>query len=515
MKSFSESLQITKNMNLAKQCFGLMVKHGIDPEKFVEWYCDFGVIHQEQGVLLESSIKWLETQSLLTEMPTWFNNVGNSLSSGFGAVKNKVAGAIQNNFGPQAMGNYAQKAGNMAAGVQNLVNQTGQTMSNMHDKFHQGLGHPNWWRQAQAAEQALNLLHRRIGVSPNLMQAVGGQQFMQTVLQLMQTLRSMDQTQIAASEDSTIASSSTKQKMPEPLPGDTVPFRVNVKTNESFQIKNEIRAGLKKLQSYGHDPVKFVEWFISEIQKINEGLWDSAGEFLGNTWANTMGSANRWLTGSPQQKWGHDAAIRTKNKDLEAITKAVQSLDAFQKIVGNLNPEFKNTLNNVLNVLQGDAVKQYVSEQPPQSQQSQQSHAVDVNKLSAFAQTKSNPKVQTSLKPGSDPEVGGNPGSSQAVLSPMTSWVDPKSVSDARGNVAHKKRVGETLNNFEKDVDYVEGQSISDEEKHAAVAALLQKYGNANGMNTPTECRKYWLDYFAESNFYKSLLGSSGKSWFN
>jgi len=331
MKSFTESLQITNNMNLAKQCFTLMAEKGIDPRQYVEWYCDFGIHYQEKNILFESSIKWLKTEASLTEieMPQWATNAGQY-------IKKQVG----NYLNPEAMGGYVAKANKLGG-------QIGQAATNIQNKFHQGMGQPTWWRQAAAAEQALNQLHRRIGVSPQLSQAVGGQAFMQTVLQLMQVLKSKDPSQIT---------SSATPMPPEDSTGDA--WRGHT---ESLKLKNDIRDGLKTLLSLGHDPVAFVEWFGQEINNLNEGLWDSTKEFLGNTWANTMGTANRWLTGGEKQKWGHDSSQRVSRKDSEAITQAMQTLNGFQKSIGNLNPEFKKTLDGVLNVLQSDPVKQHIS----------------------------------------------------------------------------------------------------------------------------------------------------------
>lgn len=478
MKSFSESLKITKNMNLAKQCFALMAENGIDPERYVEWYCDFGVIYQESGVLLEGSMKWLKTESLLVE------------AGWMGAVKD-AAGAVGNYFSPTAMGNYAQKAGQAVAGAKQFANQVGQTAGNMQDKFQQGMGQPQFWRQAQAAEQALNQLHRRIGVSPQLLQAVGGQGFMQTILQMIETLKNPKQ--IAAP---------TATPMP-PEDSTTDAWRNHT---ESVRLKNDIKAGLRSLQSFGYDPVEFVEWFEKEIQNLNEGLWDSAGEWLGNQWANTMGTANRWLTGGQKQAWGHDAKNRVQKKDSEAITAALKALNQLNS-VGNINPEFKATLDNVLKGLQTDPVKQYMSGTP----------APEAAPEGETAPEGEAPETAPEGEALPDNGMGGN----TAELANAPAWAGqlPQGLPDDPANVQAAMNIFNTLPDDQKqEIDQnarrvwvrkgkpSQDQAGMDLDKSRAMYAMSQRLDMSK---LPTE----WFQQ-DDLRFIESICGST-KSWFN
>ena len=327
MKSFSESLQITKNMNLAKHCFLMMAEQGVNPISFVDWYTEEGVSYQQNGVLQESANIWLKE----AELPQTSHSLGT------------WAGKARKVFG-QGL-NWARTAAN-----------------HMQNDYHKGMGYSDWHQQVDVAEKALNILHRRMGVSPDLLQDVGGQQFMQTVLGLIQTLRSKNWEEIGNSRKINSNSSIPED---EPQSFDT--------HNESYvndlKIKNEIRSNLRKIQSFGIDPVEFVEQYSKQI--LSEGMWDRAGEAFGNFGANVAGSMGRWMTGSQRQSWGFDAKNRITRKNSESITSAMNALGQLEKQIGNVNPEFKKTLDAVIDGLEKARQKTQERQSQAAPQQSQ------------------------------------------------------------------------------------------------------------------------------------------------
>jgi hypothetical protein len=284
MKSFFESVQVTKNFKLARECFSLMAEQGLNPVQFVDWYIQEGMSLPN---LQESSETWLKKQTLIVEF--W-----------------------------------------------------GQTSDQIEDP------------ELNSAEKALNLLHRRMGVSPELLQAVGGSQFMQTVLNLIQILRSKDMSKMAGGEP--------EQQEPEPFQNPN-----GYGYGESFvndlKIKNEIRSNLKKLQSYGFSPHFMVEQY-------SEGMFDNAGEWLGNQWANVKGAFNRWGGGQSQsQPWGYDAQRRVAQKNSESITSAMTALQQLKSKFGpNIQQDFNEKIEDVL---QGLQQAQYKMQQKQQVQAAQ------------------------------------------------------------------------------------------------------------------------------------------------
>ena len=315
MKSFSESLRITKNMNFAKQCFHLMEENGLNPMDFVDWYC-------EEGVLLER----------LNE--DWQSSLGGAANQ-FGGWLGQTGQKIKDQW-------------------QNLK----QTAGSARDQYHAGMGHQSWYREVGSAAAALDQLHRRMGVSPTLRNGIGGDQFMQMILQLIQILKGKQWDQMVAAPV-TNSPEISNEAPPQSMPAQDTSMAVS-----HYDPDLEISNKLHELQSYGIDPVQFVNWFG---EQLNEGLFDGAGEWIGNQWANLSGTAQRWLTGDQKQSWGYDAQLRIQRKDKESIDGAMKALNALQSAIESngqqINAQFKQTIDAVLNQLR--------NYQPPQPQQQQ------------------------------------------------------------------------------------------------------------------------------------------------
>lgn len=62
MRTFTETLKFNSNLKMLEDCFALMSEKGIDPNRFVEWYCHFGIEKQDQSILIESCNLWIENE---------------------------------------------------------------------------------------------------------------------------------------------------------------------------------------------------------------------------------------------------------------------------------------------------------------------------------------------------------------------------------------------------------------------------------------------------------------------
>ena len=354
MKTFSQSLKITNNMNLAKNCFYEMQNNGINPCDFVVWLEEY--LKENDAVNLEEdSKKWLEDQFSIKEgmfdrvaqgyqnapqpgQPSPFASrmgkmVGN-LAQGVGSAVGKMASSSQD----------AYKQFNKAVDPNDVRNQDNhlqniqQNLTQMQNQPVQQNPADQYSSELDNAAVALNNLHKRMGVSKDLLNNLGGMPFMTAILSLVQMLKNKNMGEIVAQE--------------------------NTSTDKDLERL------LEEIQSYGTNVERLADWMVSKLETIEEGFLDKAGEWLGNQWANVKGAFNRW-TGGEGQKWGFDAASRVKYKNSEAIQNALQTLSNLQdKLGNNISPAFKQSLDTILANLQKN--HQQAQQQPQQPQQPQQ-----------------------------------------------------------------------------------------------------------------------------------------------
>ncbi|RTK96671.1 MAG: hypothetical protein EKK64_03540 [Neisseriaceae bacterium] len=357
MKTFHQSLRITNNVNLAKGCFYEMQKNGVNPCDFVTWLEDF---LKENNIddLVEESKNWLNNQlslqeGILDRMGQGFNSApkpGNPspLASKLGSMAgnaaqwagNKLGSAISsskdayNQFNKSVDPNNIQYQNNHLQNMQQNLSQMQNQQPQKPDASAQFSG------EFDNAAAALNNLHKRMGVSKDLLNNLGGMPFMTAILSLIQILKNKNMGDIVA--------------------------------QESYRQEENIKELLESIQSYGVDVERLADWMVSKLETIEEGFLDKAGEWLGNQWANVKGAFNRW-TGGESQKWGFDADSRVKFKNAEAIQNALQALSGLQSKLGNnMNPVFKNSLDQILSSLQNNVQQQAQPQNQAQQQPQQQ-----------------------------------------------------------------------------------------------------------------------------------------------
>lgn len=362
MKSFYESLQITKNMNLMKECLYLMEENNINPVKFVEWFTTEGCL-LENDLLLEASEAALTTWQDKNDRINYADNLPRTFQDSYGQRSYHYEGKPT----PTSSTNHtvASLAGDLAQNVGQKVGQFQQNFARfgknakefgggLRDKWHKGLGDPDWYREAGTAEQALNMLSKRLGVSSELSQKLGGPQFSSTILSMIEMLRNKQWDKMKN------APQNNDEYKPE------ISLAYSDYRPENF--KKSLEHNLTILQQAGIDPIQFVEEY-SQIIMLNEGWWDNTKNALGNFWHNATGRLQRWANGDQQQNWGWDAKERDRKKDLEAVNNAFTAL---KNLDGKVSGEFAKSLNSVVKQLdpqQNYSLKSLWSSTQQQTQQ--------------------------------------------------------------------------------------------------------------------------------------------------
>jgi hypothetical protein len=154
MKTFYESLSKTKNTLLLKECFVLMSQKGVDPNKFVEWYCSEGFIHQKNGNLPKQLQEWAISEG------AWGTGLGATAGTMMaGPIGGAVGGYLGNKVG-NWLGTQFNQQQNQPAD-QNQPNQNQQP--NQNDKIN--------------AAKALTNFHKFYQNSPSLQQQINNPEF--------------------------------------------------------------------------------------------------------------------------------------------------------------------------------------------------------------------------------------------------------------------------------------------------------------------------------------------------
>ena len=405
MKTFIESMKITHNLVLLKESFVLMSGIGINPNRFVEWYC-------EEGVLLENSAteKWLADELLLIEgiindkfkkyapdaqkigyaggkflgtagagaadTVTAGANLGGHMLAGAGkgvvsGINSIYPGADEkiNKFGQNVKNFFTQPTGQQNQqqdpdGLQNQSNQQQNTQAPLNPHI-------------KSATEALKSLSLRMNKSAALKQKIGGDAFQSTILKLINMLNNPSSFAMEEPQQQ-----GNVMQFPQQSPVAKAESRFYSTLSKLYEQRLIIN-GLNDLQKYGINPEEFVEWYREEGRFLNEGWMDGVSDFGGNLWANMKdawknrgsGLKNVW------NNWGQAGKERQANVDSErdnnSVQNAVKALDELEKEVGqNVKPEFLELINNIKQKLSvqpetpqnGDAEQQQEPEQQPQQQ---------------------------------------------------------------------------------------------------------------------------------------------------
>lgn len=314
MKTFFESLNITKNTRILEKLVLDLEYAGINSNEFIDWYIAEGLDLQKNNILTEGFNDWVRTEGIL-------DNIYNRFTGG------KSSGQKQDySRSPVVQGikGTGQKVGQF---VQNQGNRVGQAMGWARDAysgFNQGLqgdtGNNDGQRTfpfmgnnlsnapapsvVKSTRDALANLSKRIQYSKELQDALNDPGFGQSVLDLTAELNSI---------------------------------------KESYLLKSKLFV----LKSNGLDVENLVEWFAEEAIKFDEGIGDwfsKAGNWIKDQWGNAK---KTWNT------WGEKGNVdETKKRDKQAVDNAMKALEALkQKHGSNISANFSSLLDTVFNKL--------------------------------------------------------------------------------------------------------------------------------------------------------------------
>ena len=328
MRSFSESLRLTKNIKLLEQALVLMADKGIDPEKFINWYVEDGQF-EDHLILNEFLNKWFPTASGLANRASQGYSAGSS-------VEKPSAGAeyMGSALGSAAQG-LAKRVGSWASSAKGagdsftkgvIGDQPQQNQNQQVSSTANGQSQPQMTplQKSQAvARHALDTLSKRLGVSKDLQNKVSDPEFHKNIINLIGSLKNS--------------------------------LEESVQT-DFFDEDLEIKKQLFELQNQGIDVVAFTEWYADNY---SENWFQKAGDWIGNQWSNVKSAWSNWGKAGQQRQAGVDA-----ERDVQSITLAMSALRELQSKLGtNVNQDFTKTLNSVIEKLG------QMGNQAPQSQQ--------------------------------------------------------------------------------------------------------------------------------------------------
>ena len=337
MKTFNETLKINNTKRKLFETFVLMSRNGIDPMRFVDWYTLDGIEKQNQGLLVEASEEWLISEGWWDNIKAGANAVGRGIAN---VATGNVAGGAPGAPGTPHAGGHEGKPGEEGKPADPMA------------------GH------MKNAHTALDSLSKRMGNSKGLAQELGGQQFQSMVANLMYMIQNNQVVQQGDPATATAAPTAAPTAHPPTAKPAAEPHdqfgagpeigphsESNGFTNFTgkIRLRNEIKTGLRELQEYNVNPVKFVDWYIEEGQYLNE---NAVGDWFGRQWAGLGGAFSGKGYSAAGQEWQQG---KDKKRDDEAVQQAINTLWQFEREMKaanvNFTPDFAKTLNDVRNGL--------------------------------------------------------------------------------------------------------------------------------------------------------------------
>ena len=335
MRTFSESLTITKNFNLIKEAFKLMILNRIHPMNFVEWYTTDGVIYQGNGRLNESMAAWTEEQTNSQQMYDYIKKgaIGGALAGGAivpvgGALPGMAIGGLAG-LGAYGLGKFDKWM-------------TGDKKAPPAEA-----GHP-LAKATKELEAALSELSKRYNSSAEMKKKITDPEFQRTLMLLINALK-FNLEQPAAAPETTPPENAPNPPQPakvDPMANLTMQ-RPDYKTDpmgalsydqrrksmglkdhynpylnrNKYRLKESIRKSLKDLARMGYNPEAVFESYIKTLESRLDESW---GNWLGQLGANVSG----WMGG---KGWGSGAKQYDGNQDDIAIQNVSQKLDVLER----------------------------------------------------------------------------------------------------------------------------------------------------------------------------------------
>lgn len=454
MKTFNESLQITKNLAMLNDLFVRMSEKNIDPTNFVEWYANEG---QNQEIFLESAAQWIQEEGMLRNAIG--NGVGNAaswLGRNAGRVVGGLAGgAVDAGRGAidalgkagNAIGQGAKQGWN-ATNPQQPQNQQSQTPQQPQQQNQQAQPQPQtqqpqqqFAQHAAAASKAMDVLSARIGKSKTLQDKIGDKAFGSTIMSLKQMLDDPSKLIVQSQQPQNQSQQpQPQQNQAQPSSSDNIDVSFESLVDK-VRLRNQIRTQLRYMQEQGLEPDVVANWYIKEGRYVED--WEGVKDWGKNLWANVKGAWDKW--GEAGQKRQAEADAK---RDSDAIAAALQSIEGLEKGMGNSTPsqEFSNALN---------VVKTKLTELQSQAQQ---------------ADSQEDPTGQD-LQPMGDDDGTQQPQQSQPQdpnQQTQPDYWDEKEVADLRAKAANNDpSVPPEIVQIHNDAN------LSDQEKHEKIASFL------------------------------------------
>ena len=334
MRTFSESLTITKNFNLIKEAFKLMILNRIHPMNFVEWYTTDGVIYQGNGRLNESMAAWTEEQTNSQQMYDYIKKgaIGGALAGGAivpvgGALPGMAIGGLAG-LGAYGLGKFDKWM-------------TGDKKAPPAEA-----GHP-LAKATKELEAALSELSKRYNSSAEMKKKITDPEFQRTLMLLINALK-FNLEQPAAAPETTPPENAPNPPQPAKVdPMANLTQKPDYKTDpmgaltywqrrqamglkdhynpylnrNKYRLKESIRKSLKDLARMGYNPEAVFESYIKTLESRLDESW---GNWLGQLGANVSG----WMGG---KGWGSGAKQYDGNQDDIAIQNVSQKLDVLER----------------------------------------------------------------------------------------------------------------------------------------------------------------------------------------
>jgi hypothetical protein len=297
MKTFFESLTVTKNTKLLQQLVSDLEGLGINHNDFLDWYLREGISLHQSNLLVEGFDDWALEEGI-------FSNLANRWVSG------KQAGQSDQQENPvfthagKTLGGYAEKGGKFLGAQIGKARDAYQSFSKgISDAGPQGVGEP--------ARVALSDLSSRLQRSRDLSAAVNDPEFGRQIIDLISRIRTLRE--------------------------------------------NVIEDKLLILSSIGLDVEDLVEWFSNERVNFNEGIgswFQKAGNWLSNKWDGIKRGWNDFKQGPMVQGFKQAFKQAGEQKDKKAVDNAIKALSALKQKHGtNVDRDFLSLLNGVLSKL--------------------------------------------------------------------------------------------------------------------------------------------------------------------
>ena len=375
MKTFRESLIITRNYKILEQLVTDIELSGLDSNKFLDWYLEEGLHLQKHNLLKEGFTQALEEGIWSNIAGRWSHGKesGQGLAHRFPRL-NKfgrqlgTATQLGGEFLGKQIGRARDAYNSFSSGIEGKPDQPakGYTDQQMRLPFdNRGNNSQTSQDLISAAKSAVNDLSKRYNLSKDLQAAINDDRFGEQLIQLLNMLNSL-------------------------------------------KVENSIRGKLFFLSSKGLDVENLVDWFSEERLSINEGIGDwfsKAKNWLGSQWQNVKHAWNSWGEGDKN-------VAKQKNRD--AVSRAIKSLSLLkQKYGDSIDQEFSGVLDTVLS-------KVNAAQTEPQAQAQTEPQAQAQTEPQAQSQTEpftyTDPAKDTSNLGGGGVDYAGASGGNHGVF---------------------------------------------------------------------------------------------------